>query len=200
MRKEPFPWWVVWSLVPFGWTAWIGFIQGGRRVGRRSWFAIAAFYLALVVSEFVLLDVDSDAAGAVLIVGYLLGIGHSLALAPDWRRRVALLEDPALYGARSAVERRKFAQELAQSDPELAQAVALGRSGGFDEGGVVDANHASVEELADLPEIDAALAREIVEAREVCDGFSSLEDLGMTLDLPGDLVEDLRGRLVFLPR
>jgi len=200
VRKEPFPWWALWSAVPLGWTAWIGFIQGGRRIGRRSWFAIAAAYLALTVVEFVLIEIDEDAAGFVLIFGYLAGIGHSLALAPGWRRRVALLEDPALLGARSAVERRTFAHELAREDPDLARAAEIGRRGGFDEGGLVDANHASVEELADLPEVTAALAREIVDARETCDGFSSLEDLGMTLNLPGDVVEDLRGRLVFLPR
>ena len=31
-------------------------------------------------------------------------------------------------------------------------------------------------------------------------GFSSLEDLGMTMDLPGDVVEQLRGRVVCIPR
>jgi hypothetical protein len=31
-------------------------------------------------------------------------------------------------------------------------------------------------------------------------GFSSLEDMGTTLELAGDLVEGLRGVVVFLPR
>ena len=31
-------------------------------------------------------------------------------------------------------------------------------------------------------------------------GVSSLEDLGMTMDLPGDVVERLRGRVVCIPR
>ena len=37
-------------------------------------------------------------------------------------------------------------------------------------------------------------------ARDGVGGFSSLEDLGLTMDLPGDVVETLRGRVVFLPR
>ena len=36
--------------------------------------------------------------------------------------------------------------------------------------------------------------------RDGVGGFSSLEDLGLTMDLPGDVVEALRGRVVFLPR
>ena len=37
-------------------------------------------------------------------------------------------------------------------------------------------------------------------SRDGVGGFTSLEDLGLTMDLPGDVVEDLRGRVVFLPR
>ena len=76
----------------------------------------------------------------------------------------------------------------------------IGRSGGFDEGGVVDVNHAPVEDIADLPGIDADTARRIVATRDGVGGFSSLEDLGMTMDLPGDVVERLRGRVVCIPR
>ena len=65
---------------------------------------------------------------------------------------------------------------------------------------MVDVNHALVEDIADLPGIDGAGARRIVAAREDLGGFSSLEDLGMTMDLPGDVVEALRGHVVFLPR
>ncbi len=49
-----------------------------------------------------------------------------------------------------------------------------------------------------LAQRDPQLAREAGIGRS--GGFTSLEDLGMTMDLPGDVVEDLRGRLVFLPR
>ena len=65
---------------------------------------------------------------------------------------------------------------------------------------MVDVNHAPVEDIADLPRIDAETARRIVAARDGVGGFSSLEDLGLTMDLPGDVVESLRGRVVFLPR
>jgi DNA uptake protein ComE-like DNA-binding protein len=57
-----------------------------------------------------------------------------------------------------------------------------------------------VTALLELPGVDGDVATQIVETREQVDGFSSLEDLGATLDLDGDLVEQLRGRVVFLPR
>ena len=65
---------------------------------------------------------------------------------------------------------------------------------------MVDVNHALVEDIADLPGIDAETARRIVAARDELGGFSTVADLGMTMDLPGDVVEALRGRVVFLPR
>ena len=43
-------------------------------------------------------------------------------------------------------------------------------------------------------------AERIVEIRETSGGFSSVEDLGATLDLDGPRVEALRSRAVFLPR
>jgi DNA uptake protein ComE-like DNA-binding protein len=128
-----------------------------------------------------------------------IGIFHAFLTRKAYLRRLDMIEDPALVAARAAEERRRYAEQIARRDPELARTAALGRRGGFDEGGLVDANHAKVEELADLPEITAALAREIVKVRGEVGGFSSIEDLGMTLDLPGDLVERLRRRLMFLP-
>jgi DNA uptake protein ComE-like DNA-binding protein len=54
--------------------------------------------------------------------------------------------------------------------------------------------------LARLPGIDDALATRIADVRAQVSGFSSVEDLGLTMDLDGALVEDLRDRVVFLPR
>jgi DNA uptake protein ComE-like DNA-binding protein len=44
------------------------------------------------------------------------------------------------------------------------------------------------------------LAAQIIETRDKVNGFSSLEDMGETLDLDGHLVEGLRSEVVFLPR
>ncbi len=152
-------------------------------------------------------SLDDNEIGLEDNLGYLLmfggwaaGIVQSLIIRKAYLRRMAILDDPALESARLARERQAYARELAQRDPELARQAQIGRVGGFDEGGVVDVNHALVEDIADLPGIDAETARRIVAARDELGGFSTVADLGMTMDLPGDVVEALRGRVVFLPR
>jgi len=199
--------WVLASLCPIGWLTWLGFGYAGFRAKRPLWIAFGAMYFAIAAATIVVTSLDEDITGPEDDLGYLAmflgwgaGIAHSFATRKAYLRRVDLLEDPALQAARVARERQAYARELAQRDPELARQAQIGRSGGFDEAGVVDVNHAAVEDLADLPRIDAGTARRIVAAREGIGGFSSLEDLGMTMDLPGDVVEELRGRVVFLPR
>jgi DNA uptake protein ComE-like DNA-binding protein len=199
--------WVIASLIPVGWLTWLGFGYAGIRARRPLWIGFGAAYALVAAAAIVVTSLDDNTVGLEDDLGYLamfagwgIGIAHSFALRKTYLRRIDLLDDPALQAARIARERQAYARELAQRDPQLARQAQIGRSGGFDEAGIVDVNHARVEDLADLPRIDAATARRIVAVREDLGGFSSLEDLGMTMDLPGDVVEDLRGRVVFLPR
>jgi DNA uptake protein ComE-like DNA-binding protein len=199
--------WVFASLCPVGWLTWLGLGYAGFRAKRPLWVGFGLLYGLVAAAAIVVTSADDNITGTEDDLGYLLmflgwgaGIAHSFALRKPYLRRMAILEDPALQAARSAQERQAYARELAQRDPQLAREAGIGRSGGFDEAGVVDVNHAAVEDIADLPGIDAATARRIVAARDGIGGFSSLEDLGLTMDLPGDVVELLRGRVVFLPR
>jgi DNA uptake protein ComE-like DNA-binding protein len=110
-------------------------------------------------------------------------------------------EDARLDGARERLAEREKALKLARENPKLAAEAGVGRpdlSGAFD-GGLVDINHAPAEVIACLPNFDAELARRVIDTREEIDGFASLEDLGIVLDLPGNQVERLRDHVVFLP-
>ena len=110
-------------------------------------------------------------------------------------------EDARLDAARDRLAQHEKALTLAREDPRLAVEAGVGRPdvpGAFD-GGVVDINHAPVEVIACLPNFDADLARSLVKTREEIDGFASLDDLGIVLDLPGNQVERLRDYVVFLP-
>jgi hypothetical protein len=110
--------------------------------------------------------------------------------------------DPRLTRARRHLADRKKALSHAHDEPQLALAAGVGRPdlpGAF-HGGLVDVNHAPASVIASLPGFDRALSERLVAAREDLDGFSSLEDLGTVLDLPGHQVEHLRGHVVFLPR
>jgi hypothetical protein len=197
--------WVLTSLIPFGWVTFAGFLFAGFRAKRPVWVAAGVVYLAITVATIFVTSLDENTNGVDDNAGYIVmfsawgvGIVHAFLSRKPYLRRLELIDDPALEAARTSEERRAFARDLAQRNPELARAALLGRTGGFDEGGIVDVNHAPVEDIADLPGIDAATARRIVAVREGVGGFSSLEDLGMTMDLPGDVVEKLRGRIVCL--
>jgi DNA uptake protein ComE-like DNA-binding protein len=110
--------------------------------------------------------------------------------------------DSRLAGARGRLAQHEKALELARENPALALEAGVGRPdlpGAYD-GGLVDLNHAPAEVIACLPNFDAELAGRVVAARKQIDGFASLEDLGIVLDLPGDQIEHLRDHVVFLPR
>jgi DNA uptake protein ComE-like DNA-binding protein len=64
---------------------------------------------------------------------------------------------------------------------------------------LVDVNNAPVTALLTFPGVDGELATRIAETPTAVGGFTSVEDLGLALDLAGDLVETLRERVVFLP-
>ena len=199
--------WVIASLIPFGWLTWLGLSFAGLHAKRPLWVAFGVMYGLIAAVSIVVTELDEDTNGTVDDLGFLLmfigwgaGIAHSFVIRKAYLRRMAILEDPALQAAQVSSERQAYARELVRRNPELARQAQIGRRGGFDEGGVVDVNHAPVEDIADLPRINPATARRVVAVREELGGFSSLEDFGMTMDLPGDVVESLRGRTVFLPR
>ena len=199
--------WVIASFIPVGWLTWVGLGYAGIRARRPLWVWIGVGYGLIAAASIIVTSLDDNEIGLEDNLGYLLmfggwaaGIVQSLIIRKAYLRRMAILDDPALESARLARERQAYARELAQRDPELARQAQIGRVGGFDEGGVVDVNHALVEDIADLPGIDAETARRIVAARDELGGFTTVADLGMTMDLPGDVVEALRGRVVFLPR
>jgi hypothetical protein len=205
MLEQPRPWWVLWSVVPFGWLSWIGLVHAGARARMPLMIAVAVLFLASTVAAFATSGDDDgpNVSGAISVIGYVAGVGVSLGFAPLWQRRMRRLREPLpIDRAKARLDAREEAIELARTDPTLAREAGVGRPdiAGAQHGGVVDVNMAPHSVLAQLPGIDDATAREIVRLREELDGFTSLMDLGSTLDLPADTVEDLRGRVVFIPR
>lgn len=70
---------------------------------------------------------------------------------------------------------------------------------GAEHGGVIDVNNIPPRFLTNLPRIDDAIANEISKFRRKLDGFSSVEERVMELDLPPHTVDHLRDRTMFLP-
>jgi hypothetical protein len=97
---------------------------------------------------------------------------------------------------------RQQARELARGDPTLARELCVGRPDlprHYDDGGLVDVNHASAEALAQLPGITRELAERIERVRTHLGPFTSAEELSATAGLPPALTPDLVEFALFLP-
>ncbi|MDQ3608422.1 MAG: helix-hairpin-helix domain-containing protein [Actinomycetota bacterium] len=199
-------WWVLWAiLVPLGFGTPAGFLYAGFRSGARRLYTWALMWAVLVAAGVVMAEVGPedgalDTAGSLFLFAvWMGGIGHAFAARPEYIRRLADRGDVA--AARSRLEQRARAKELARSDPELARELGVGRPElpGAQAMGVIDVNHASAEALAQLPGVDAQLAARLVAVREEVGGFRSAPELGAVIDVDAITVERIGRAAVFLP-
>jgi DNA uptake protein ComE-like DNA-binding protein len=198
MRK----WWL-WSLLPLGLGAWAP-IYAGTRAHVSRWVAIGAACSIVTAAGWITAVADKGGAGGGLLIlaGWAGAIASSLTIRDEYNRRLASPLERASEQASQRLADRRRAQQIASTNPELAEEIGIGRpdKGESVASGLVDVNNAPAGVLLALPGIDDGLATKIIEARAAAGGFSSIEDLGATADLPGDVVEGLRDRVVFLPR
>jgi DNA uptake protein ComE-like DNA-binding protein len=196
------------SLLPIGLGAWAP-IYAGLRVRAKSWILLGILWSAFVVAGFVKNSLsraghsgNDELAGLLMIVGWVGAVATSFTVRGSYERQLSSPLQQAELAGQQRLQDRQRAIELAQRNPALAREIGIGRPDepGAADVGLVDVNNASVTALLKLPGINGDAATEIIEARQQCDGFSSLEDLGATLDLDGATVEGLRGEVVFLPR
>ena len=192
------------SLIPFAGVC--APIYAGVRARRVWWVVLGLLWAAAVVAGFVADSISSsghnDFAGFLFIFGWVGAAATAFTIRPAYERQMGSEFDHMAQAARQRLADRRRALELAASDPALAQEIGIGRPDrrGAADGGLIDVNNASARALQKLPGVDAGLAARIVATREELGGFSSLEDLGETLDIDGGTVERIRGRAVFLPR
>ena len=195
-------WWPFLTLFPFGWATWAAFLIAGVRANSARWKIWAAVYAAGAVAPWVLDAMltpsdDHDAyVGLLLIAVWGAGIVHAFVVRPRYLERVESAIPDAREAAERRLKKRHEALKIAEENPDLAREMGIGKPGG--PGGLVDVNSASPHALERLPGIDAATAQRIVTLRTDVGEFSSLADLGMTAELDAAVVEDLRGRVVFL--
>jgi DNA uptake protein ComE-like DNA-binding protein len=195
------------TVLSFGIVAPVLFAIAGTQVRVRSWLYAAALYGVMswggiaVVAATATDSVASDLGAAAFLIEWVAASAHAFVIRGDYQRRLAGAQNP-LEAARSAVEARREAQRLVREEPDVARELGIGRPDieGARTMGVIDVNQVPARVLATLPGIDNHLAAEIVRARDEIDGFKSLEDMGGVLDLDGNLVEDIRPYVVFVPR
>jgi DNA uptake protein ComE-like DNA-binding protein len=202
------PRWPWISLIPLGIGAWAPILAGVRARCSR-WVALGVLWTAVALAGWIGVAINnshhhasSDFVGFLLLLGWVGGAATSFTIRGAYERRMASPVLGASERARERLDDRARARELAHRNPTLAAEMGVGRPDlpGAADAGLVDVNNAGVKALLRLPAIDDELATKITEARASLGGFSSLEDLGATLDLSGEVVEGLRDRTVFLPR
>ena len=196
--------WAWLSLIPLGLGAWAP-IYAGARARQLRWCVLGAVWTLITLAGWiasVASNGTSGVAGGLIIGGWVGAIATSFAIRPAYSRLLGSPLEAALTGAELRLADRDRARQLARERPALAREIGVGRPDLPDahDAGLVDVNNAPAAILAQLPGVDDALATRIVEARAETRGFSSVEDMGTVLDLDGNLVEDLRDRVVFLAR
>jgi len=206
--KDIKPWWVWVTAIPLGFGVGPGFLFAAWRSRSRSYLVYGMLWLAVCLVGLVLTlvypeDSDGDEFGSLLmVVTWFVGFGQAFVLRGQYVERVLEHDGSPLVLARERLHERDEARRIAARDPRLALEMGIGRPdrGTADDGGLIDVNHVPESMLVRLPGIDRALARRIAKTRSEIHGFSSLEDLGTVMDLPPDVVEEMRERAIFLPR
>jgi Helix-hairpin-helix motif len=195
--------WVWLSLIPLGLGAWAPLYAGVRARSRR-WCALGAAWSAITLAGWIVSVASPSSAlgGFLIILGWAGAIASSFALRASYQQLVVGSSfDAAVIGGEERLRERERARRLARDRPALAQEIGIGRPDlpNAQDAGLIDINNAPAAVLAGLPGVDDMLASKIVEARQGTSGFSSIEDLGLALDLDGNLVDGMRDRAVFLP-
>ncbi len=209
---------VLWALIPLltlGWGTGFSFAYAALRLRDGILGAWAGVYFVLGLASFTLVASKSQGSwqenvGGVLAL-VLVGVGSAHAFAI--RRRLTTGGSPRQYStgsispqeravaeARTELERRREARQILKTDPELAWQLRIGRPDlprRFQDGGLVDANHASAPALAALPGVTAKLASEIVSTRENLGGYRDLNDMSITLGIAPQMLDEAGAFLVF---
>jgi hypothetical protein len=194
--------WVWLSVIPLGLGAWAP-IYAGARAHNRLWAAIGAVWSLIAVAGWVVAIASNGggAGGLLIILGWAGAVATSFAIRARYRELLGSPFQTAFLGAEGRLADRERARKLARERPALAVEMGVGRPDlpNAQSAGLVDLNNAPAQVIARLRGVDDALAQQIVRARDDVHGFSSVEDLGAALDLDGNVVEDLRDCVVFLP-
>ena len=203
------PWlWGLAVVCTFGFAGPFLFGYAAVKARRRAWAAFAALYAVLAFGGFALIEIGADDSApreigsAMLLLAWIAAPLHVFLMRREYERSLDTPRAKAIARARAKVAERGEARRLVASEPEVALQLGVGRPDvrGARAMGVVDVNRAGLEALAGLPGVDDALAGEIVRVREDLDGFATVDEMGMVMHLDGDVVEDLRPYVVFIPR
>jgi hypothetical protein len=159
----------------------------------------------LTAAVFALLVAEPPLGVLLLMTLWITGSVHAFAIRPKlYPRRTPRdrLNQHAVEVARYRRELRTEARKLVAEDPGLAHDLGIGRPDlprAYDDGGLIDVNHAPAQALAMLPGMTYELVTRIVRLRAEQGAFISAEELALHADLPPDVVPGIAEYGIFLP-
>jgi helix-hairpin-helix protein len=200
---------VGWAMIPLlscGFGTSPAFVYAAVRQRSPRLGLIAAGYGVATCAVFVPLAVGWPFLSVLLLmINWVAGSVHAFVERPKTfpsRTPRDHLNQHAIKVARYRRGLRAEARRLVADDPELANDLRIGRPElprAYDDGGLIDVNHASAEALALLPELTPEMIERIVHLRTEQGGFVSVAELALHADLPPDLVGRLADYVIFLP-
>jgi hypothetical protein len=194
--------WAAVPLVSIGLATAPAFLYPALRRRRPGDWISLALYVALTCLGFAGLESRSimgDLSTVGMVSAWLGGTVHAFVI----RSRVFSTEnryEDAIEMASRRRELRSAARDAAR-DPAMAWELRIGRPDlqrRFDDGGLVDVNHAPPWALASLPGMTPELVDRIVTTRDKISGFGSVEELSSLAQLPPSLTETLDEYTIFL--
>ncbi|MEU5155569.1 helix-hairpin-helix domain-containing protein [Glycomyces sp. NPDC021274] len=127
---------------------------------------------------------------------------RSAVWAPPARLEVPVAKLSSSEVVDRARKLREQARRTAEADPMLAKRLGIGRPDlprQFDDGGLIDLNHAPLQELMTLPGVTERSARQIQDWVAQSGPFGSLGEVMLVIDLSPTFEHHLREYCVFIP-
>jgi len=210
-------WWLYVPLLSAGTATFLVILYAGVRLRSTLTIALSGVYLGLWLGLFLLSGsaFGPTAAALTLCVSWLGGSAHAhdlslrFAAAATGARRADVEPplprlDPAIATASGRMARRRESRRIVEDNIALAAELRIGRPDlyrSYDDGGVVDVNHAPAEVLVSHLDMAPAVADEVIRVRDLRNGFDSADDMFIACrDLNPDRFAMIRDRLVFMPR
>ncbi|MGA8724512.1 MAG: helix-hairpin-helix domain-containing protein [Acidimicrobiales bacterium] len=189
----------------FGWCTPFTFTYAALRMRSALLGWCTAIYAHGSATSFLLLSNANENSWEVnvgttlVLLEMAVGTAHAFALRPR------LMSGPtpqqvALADANARLRLRWKARRLFVTNSALADELRIGRPDlprRFDDGGLIDVNHAPPSALAEIPGISNELAEQISLVRDGIGGFDSLDDLSVTLGLAPQSLDRAAEFLVF---
>ncbi|SHL28556.1 hypothetical protein SAMN05443637_12363 [Pseudonocardia thermophila] len=197
-------WYPIVVVLSAGILSFVPFVHAAVRTRRPLMQLTAVLYTAAVVAMFLLIDTDRGGGGAIAALMIIAAV-HSVLIRPYvWPSlRGGPVADPAVAAALAARKRRQETRALIAGDPQLARELRIGRPDlpgrQYDDGGLVDLNNAPGWVIAQVCDIDRAVAEHIVRVRMMSGPFTTVDDVLALADVPYPLWDRVRERAVVIP-